>query len=267
MRDRLVATLALSGMLAGLLPGCVSNPNAMVFGTNTVLGISAGASATNSPSVTVGYKRQEAVVMPLVANVNMNGEALTACKIEAVSPDGKHPCLLTGSQTNGPANSQTDSLSVLASFGTEYGATATNPEIKGAISQYFATGLAARRLAEKAGSSAVALGPAAVAGSVVGASEAMRAEMAALDDETVKTDIARRITARDLIAQNIVASGAGFAALLPKLDDAAGTKTTKQFQKLCDANGTADACAKKVRASDGILLLDARALEAASKQS
>ena len=266
MRDRLVATLALSGVMAGLLPGCVSNPNAMVFGTNTVLGISAGASATNSPSVTVGYKRQEAVVMPLVANVKMNGEELNACPIDALAT-GKHPCVLTSSESDGKGADQTDALSVLASFGTQYGAKGQNPAVEGEISQYFATGLAARRLAEQAGIGAVALGPAAVAGSVVGASEAMREEMAAVDLETVNTDIARRVTARDLIAKNIVAAGANFATLLPKLDEAAGTKATKRFQKLCDASGTAGACAKKVSTSDSVLFLDARALEAASKQS
>jgi hypothetical protein len=135
----------------------------MLFGTNTHLGIRAGASASSVPEVNIGYARQEAVVMPLVANSLDNGTHQSPCDItQPISAGGAqfavHPCLLVG--VNGKAQ---DSYSVLASFGAQFDGQAQpdGTHAKGGLAQYFATGVAAQMLALKGGAAVVAVGEAA----------------------------------------------------------------------------------------------------------
>ena len=69
--------------LALLAAGCVQatrHSNTMYFGTNTTFGIKAGAATGETPKVIVGYDRQEAVILPLVANT-----AETALRLPTVS--------------------------------------------------------------------------------------------------------------------------------------------------------------------------------------
>ncbi len=159
---------------AALASGCVQmtrHSNMMIFGTNTVVGIRAGVNATSVPEVAVGYTRQEAVVLPLVANVAESGadhRLLVPCDprtpISAPSADDGsflvHPCSLVG--INGKSM---DSYSVLASFGGNFSTSATTGEGKasGGVAQYFATGVAAQLLAATGGASVVASGDAAKA--------------------------------------------------------------------------------------------------------
>lgn len=155
-------TIAILGSLS--LGGCMQmtrHSNTLVFGTNTSFGIVVGTDATSAPSIAVGFKRQEAVVMPLIANVNSNGELLSPCLIGPAQGDphgaapigtaATHPCLLVGRDGDG----KTDAYSVLASFGTKYDA--GNQGVGGSIAQYFATGVAAQHLALNGGA-AVATG-------------------------------------------------------------------------------------------------------------
>jgi len=144
-----------------ILPGCVQatrHSNTMVFGTNTQFGIRAGTSAASVPEVNVGYSRQEVVIMPLVANGSDDGHVQKPCDIKGGSDVAPNPCLLVG--TNDKAQ---DSYSVLASFGSKYGAGADagGAKAEGAIAQYFATGVAAQLLALQGGASVVATGEAA----------------------------------------------------------------------------------------------------------
>lgn len=149
-----------------LTGGCVQamrHSNTMLFGTNTSFGIKAGTGATQTPAVQIGYDRQEAVVLPLVANVaeRQGGKEglLSPCNVGAdVVVNGReggfpvHPCVLVAS--NGAS---TDSYSVLASFGAKFGASAPDgaPEAQGGLAQYFATGMAAQILATTGGASVV----------------------------------------------------------------------------------------------------------------
>lgn len=136
----------------------------MVFGTNTSFGIKVGTDTGQVPTVIVGYDRQEAVIMPLVANTEEAANAamnrLSPCDLtQAVEVDGEaefavHPCSLVA--TNGSAQ---DSYSVLASFGASYDAGGSGA--KGGLAQYFATGIAAQILALKGGAALVATGEAA----------------------------------------------------------------------------------------------------------
>lgn len=138
--------------------GCaqtVRHTNTLLFATNTQIAISAGTSATAQPDVTIGYKRQEAVVMPLVANYAPDPKEpgkLVPCG-NATSPPASG-CLIVGK--NGTANAQ-DSYSVLASFGAKFGAKGkgAQPEANVGIAQYFATGVAAQLLAATGGASII----------------------------------------------------------------------------------------------------------------
>jgi hypothetical protein len=226
MYRRIIATIAVfAGALS--LGGCVQmtrHSNTMVFGTNTSFGISVGSDATSTPSITVGYKRQEAVIMPLVANTEADGEKLNPCKQMA---DGSLPesCILMG-RTNDDTGNR-DTYSVLASFGAKFGATSTQPEAKGAIAQYFATGLAARTLADRAGAAAVAASPAAVVSASVDSRRVY--ETMILKAADVATNLANKAsitTVADVKAamaalDSAIGSGSAFALACSGLDKAA----------------------------------------------
>jgi hypothetical protein len=125
----------------------------MVFGTNTKVALDVSQDATSGVGVTLGYKRQEAVWMPLLPN-----QAPTAGG-GALQPS---PCT---SSTTCPkfegvdSTERTDTYSVLASFGPKLGggvdSEGKKAEVTGEIAQYFATGLAARLLAQNGGAGLV----------------------------------------------------------------------------------------------------------------
>lgn len=140
-----------------VLIGCAQMPhhsNTMFFGTSTTIGVAVNARATSDPSVTLGYERNEGVILPLVANEDFDGEAPTPCKI--VDED---KCVLVGESPNGAK----DVYSALASFGAKAsGRSTSSPEASATVAQYFATGLAARILAENGGAAVVSVGSAAI---------------------------------------------------------------------------------------------------------
>jgi hypothetical protein len=171
--------LMLGMMAASLLGGCTQmtrHSNMMIFGTNTVVGLRAGTTSTSVPEVALGYARQEAVVLPLVANVVTDRNSPVAkrdhlepcnltAKLEpdpALLNDGRgyriHPCSLVAWKDGAQ-----DSYSVLASFGGTFRGSGESGsrEAEGGVAQYFSTGMAAQILALNAGAAAVASGIAA----------------------------------------------------------------------------------------------------------
>lgn len=237
-----------------LLAGCAANPNALIFGTNTVLGLSAGNGTAGSPELTLGFRRQEAVLLPVVAaNTWQDQGKLTFCQPEKISsgkPSGANTegCLLMGSGAN-----ERDSLSVMASFGTKHNLKAE--AISGEISQYFATGLAARRLAERSGPSAVATGAAAVVGGRLAGSAAMveavnSPEALAAARALVEADK----SGREAVAANVEKAGdAGFVAYLGQLDAAT---SDDRFTMACKSLTKARECAEMIRSTSLLDLLD-----------
>lgn len=148
MRDsgqkRMTAILG-SGLVFFMISGCaIKHADVMLFGTNTKYGLSIAADMPeNSPHVNIGYKRQEFVWMPMVAN---GADSVIQNKVTNVSAQdlkyiGKEPV------------GKEDTYSVLASFGADF--KAGGGSAGGGIAQYFATGIAARRLAEVGGASLV----------------------------------------------------------------------------------------------------------------
>jgi len=188
----------------------VRHSNTLLFATNTQVALSVGTNATAQPDVTIGYKRQEAVVMPLVANYAPNPKEpgkLVPCK----SPQGPPApeCLIIGK--NGTANAQ-DSYSVLASFGAKFGGRTdgTAPEASVGIAQYFATGVAAQLLAATGGASIISTAAqqpasaerAAVVAAVMDPASAQRSALGAANyDRAVELGDAAGLK-RNLIASN-----------------------------------------------------------------
>jgi hypothetical protein len=165
---------ALSLLLCGGCAQMTRHSNLLVFGTNTVFGVRVGTAATQVPSIDVGYSRQEAVLMPLVANTSASQsdpKTLVPCDVskdvKVVTGDADasgtkladfavHPCLLVA--TDG--KQAKDSYSVPASFGANFGASAkpTETTAQGGLAQYLATGMAAQLLALNGGAAVVATG-------------------------------------------------------------------------------------------------------------
>lgn len=173
--------------------------NTMLFGTQTKLGVDLGVDATNLPNLSIGYRRQEAVVMPLVANVQgtSKGGDLEPCEMTpgfdsegvvppppqsatqptAVARDGTgappgvvdtkalHPCLLVARRFGKQGLELEDSYSVLASFGAEFegGNKGQDIDAQAGLAQYFATGAAAQLLAVTGGAAVISTGSAAKA--------------------------------------------------------------------------------------------------------
>jgi len=187
--------------------GCVQatrHSNMMVFGTNTSFGIKVGTAPNQVPSVVVGYDRQEAVLMPLLANTvdlknaGIGENLLSPCP---VSPSGAaaqiHPCLFAARRGDA-----IDAYSVLASFGANFegGNTATNATAKGGLAQYFSTGMAAQILALTGGASVVAVGEAATK-SAETAPETAAAAVTLFGEEYTPPDAARRAEIDDVQTQ------------------------------------------------------------------
>lgn len=162
MRCRLLEMIAGAG-LVGSLCGCamVDHSNTMLFGTNTSVGVQAGVDSNNIPSVNIGYRRQEAVFLPLLANLkNDKGDFVPCPGNTPVTEQLAQSCKFLAKNGQGQAE---DAYSVLASFGADIKAGTSNggADASVGLAQYFATGTAAQLLALKGGAALVAVGEAA----------------------------------------------------------------------------------------------------------
>lgn len=151
MRDRRKVDGSIYMFASLMLLGCGEMPkhrDLLVFGTNTklALDVSPAPETGNIAGVTLGYKRQEFVLMPLLVNAAdsrfcvTNAQSQKVCDAQSIE-QAKY--LGSGS------NSERDAYSVFASFGATFsggGATGKN-EAQGGLAQFFATGLAAQQLA------------------------------------------------------------------------------------------------------------------------
>jgi len=127
---------------------CANNPHndVLIFGTNTKVAFDVSSDPANAgtPSFTLGYKRQEVAWVPLKANGTL------------VQDDGTTDDTV-GEKYIGVDGDKKDTYSVFASFGGEFGAGTQN---KAALSQFFATGIAAQHLgASKAAAKMISVQP------------------------------------------------------------------------------------------------------------
>lgn len=135
--------------------------NTLVFGTNTTIGIKVGQDANQTPSIEVGYNRQEAAFVPLLANTaeGENKELVPCPGIidnAAVAPKINIADCHFRASHNGIDK---DAYSTIASFGSDTGASSANGgQVKVAVAQYFATGIAAQHLVLTGGANIVQAG-------------------------------------------------------------------------------------------------------------
>jgi hypothetical protein len=143
----------LAAVAAGAMVGCSTpkHTNTLIFGTTTRFALDASQDPTGTVGVTIGYKRQEAVWMPLLANKDEN-LVPAECKSEDC------PKFLGAAGAGGPAgNGASDTYSVLATLSGQTSASAGSNGAQGGggIAQVFATGIAARLLAVSGGAALV----------------------------------------------------------------------------------------------------------------
>lgn len=180
MHGRIVSILLLGG--AAILPGCIThrdrNPHndVLIFGTTTKLGVDVSAPVQNGavPEFTLGYKRLEAVWMPLKpqaetntvtetvtlpggqtgreARIKPHTRTLTTAQVvqrgDVPNHDlvrDKYVSLSSGvSPEKGGRALELDTYSVFASLGAKGGLGFNSAS--GNLAQFFATGIAAQRL-------------------------------------------------------------------------------------------------------------------------
>nr|WP_137678074.1 hypothetical protein [Parerythrobacter lutipelagi] len=177
--DRKLAAFTAALVALPLLGGCVQatrHSNTMVFGTSTTVGLKVGQDVNQVPQVLIAYDRQEAVIMPLLANTgekSNSGNLLSPCPAVAPNSPPKppaeltsdekfaHPCKFVGVRKSEQNLEIQDSYSVLASFGARIEGEAADTKGTVGIAQYFATGVAAQLLAATGGAAVVSVGSAA----------------------------------------------------------------------------------------------------------
>ncbi len=237
-RNASVAALAL------ILSACSTpqHTNLLIFGTNTVVGLKVGADATQTPAIQLAYSRQELVLMPLLANTSAsNGDSKIPCPAIPAAQPIQVP---VGCKFIGEGEAGLDSYSVLASFGANFTAEQSDTVRKagGGIAQYFATGLAARALAENGGAAVVAGGEAAQSAAVYGSPDIQALVRA--KGPLAKIDVRRIKSLRAEIGLKVIAASAAYAALIQRMDAAITPTgaTRTDFADACnalDANGCA----------------------------
>jgi hypothetical protein len=147
--------IILAGLLA-LASGCHTpkHSNALIFATNTKVAFDISYdSKMQQPNITLGFTRQEGVWMPLLANRGPDG-------LEPAQPNGicetNKNVARPDDLYQGSDGTNADTYSVLATFKGSGAAKASGTtEMSGSIAQFFATGLAARILAEQGGAALV----------------------------------------------------------------------------------------------------------------
>lgn len=170
---RLLATI-MAVMMLGACTQMIKHSNTLVFGTNTTIGLKVGRDAGQVPAVQIGFDRQEVAIVPLLANVSDdNSKKLIPCLNEDINK-----CHFRAT-SDGENN---DAYSTIASFGAQSAAGGGEGEANMNVAQYFATGIAAQKLAISGGANVVAAGPGSekIAEAAIVAAEARKAEQEAI---------------------------------------------------------------------------------------
>ncbi|WP_439890925.1 hypothetical protein ACS7SF_17480 [Ralstonia sp. 25C] len=173
-----------------VLTGCETprHSNTLIFGTSTKVAIDASQEPTGALGVTIGYKRNEAVWMPLIAN-KANGDKLVP--EECGNDDCRKFQGLAGTSGGAAGAGAQDTYSVLATFSGNMSATAQNPEAKGSLAQYFATGIAARLLAQYGGAAVVNTGASETKSAAIGATAQQTLDVKSSRVATVVTKVTK----------------------------------------------------------------------------
>lgn len=153
-KRRAVRRSASLGLTAGIalgLAGCAHN-DVLVFGTSTTIGASVQTTGgQGAPSILIGFERQEAVWMPLLANglqsqiANCRAVEGRTCPQPTNTSPPAPPVLYQSIVRENGTVVRTDSYSVFASLGASFNARAraNDAEAGSGLAQFFATGNAA----------------------------------------------------------------------------------------------------------------------------
>lgn len=160
----IAATLVVASMLGGC--STPQHTNTLIFGTSTRFAIDASQEPTGALGVTIGYKRHEAVWMPLLANERSDAKLGPAACDEDDCRKFEGQAGTGGGAAGAGAK---DTYSVIATFSGSTSAAAQSPQVKGSLAQYFATGLAARLLAQYGGAAVVNSGSLSTSSSAISA--------------------------------------------------------------------------------------------------
>jgi len=156
--------IAALGALATL--GACAHNDVLVFGTETNIGLDISTTPADggTPKVNIGYKRTEAVWMPLF--VSARGNALNNCttnsafgftrsetctrikESEASNDISKLKYQSEYTEASAPGAYRTDAYSVFASLGAKIEGKGGSPSATVGIAQFFATGAAAVNVSE-----------------------------------------------------------------------------------------------------------------------
>ncbi|MBS0296221.1 MAG: hypothetical protein JSR45_07915 [Proteobacteria bacterium] len=134
-----------------LLCGCAEPHNdVLIFGTTTKIGLSVSAapSSAATPQLSIGYNRDEAVWMPLIANGRglRDGWVPSLCGLAQAQPC---PAPLDQLKYKGVDGAQgSDAYSVFASLGTNLSGKGGDVSATFGTAQFFATGIAAQEIAK-----------------------------------------------------------------------------------------------------------------------
>lgn len=231
------------GAFVVVLTGCSSTPehtNTLMFGTTTKFALDVSVSPVNgSPDLTVGYKRNEGVWMPLLANTGSGTNR---------APGACTDCKFTGDETNG---NKKDTYSVLASFGATFGGGAeagaissgekpsSNVTAKGGLAQFFATGIAAQNLATSGGARLVSV-QSADAETAARAIEYANSSKIKADEVTKKLkDILGEKTYAEAIEKGITATSllkAKNGVIVASIVDSSGNLNQTKWTNLVDSS-------------------------------
>lgn len=234
--------LGLAAALGLSLAACVHAPHndVLVFGTDTSFGVTVGSDPANSqlPNLSIGYKRHEAVWMPLIVN---GQSSVPVCGRSAGRPE--QPCedrsgavenpKYVGSSKRGSVEDN-DAYSVFASFGGRGSAGTGDADV--GVAQFFATGVAAQRLASNpmAQQMVSVQSPEAAAASAEAANAQATLALASFAglspdqvEAAVELGVTRAKSKRDMAlelagALSAVAVGSGRDSLVTKLANGAG---------------------------------------------
>jgi hypothetical protein len=118
MKMPIVASL----LALGVLGGCQSTPehtNTLIFGTNTKFALDVSQDPTGVVGVTLGYKRQEAVWMPLLANSRAAAPATAASAATPAEPAGCKDSTVMKIEEGGKTTTRTSGCKFSGTAGTD----------------------------------------------------------------------------------------------------------------------------------------------------
>lgn len=177
-----------------LLNGCAAkHHDVLLFGTDTSFGVNVGAdpAAATVTNVAIGYRRREAVFMPLLANGVDSKAPLTGDAKYQGSAEGSVPC--------DKGCGGTDTYSVFASFGGRASGKTGAAGLQ--VAQFFATGIAAQRLAKNERASELVATGAPQATAEAAAAEASVAQSMLIRSEDLAPEL-KIVVAQALIKQS-----------------------------------------------------------------